>query len=101
MTEDLDPMRQAAEELLRKLGGLDRAGRLLRELGAHAAERYLEATERRRVCRAMLDARDERPDIRDQLMRMGMSERSAYRLIDSVLCQRGCELARALGKISP
>ncbi len=87
--------------LLVREHGTKRAGRLLRELGLNAAARYLDDTERRRVCRQMLDAKKLVRDVCERLMEMGMRERTAYRLIDRVLCQRGAELAERAAKICP
>lgn len=93
-----DDLRRAVDHM-RGVHGVDGARRLLRALDVPSAARYLESTERQRVCRAMLDAREPRPGIRDRLVRMGMSRRSAYELIDSTLCERGRESAQTRATI--
>lgn len=97
MTDD-DPRARVVLRLERRLGH-DEARQTLTDLGQRAALRYLDDCRRRRTCRQMLDAKETVRGVCRRLTSMGLSESSAYRLIDSVLSQRGDELAERRASI--
>jgi hypothetical protein len=76
---------------------------LLLELGTQSALRAFDADSAQRLVSERLDAGDLRATIRDRLVsRFGMSERSAYRVIDAVIQNRAKTpriLARLFGNL--
>lgn len=84
-----DPVRDAAIDELLRASGEAAARRWLRELGTAAALRDFDRRCAKKRARQLLDQDVDRPVIRDRLMTSyGFSERTAYRLIESALCQK-------------
>lgn len=83
MTEDpIDPLRAALEQLLQATGA-DAARAIVAKVGSRSAQAELDRVIARHVAGELLARHEPRSQIRERIVALGFSGRTAYRLLDT------------------